>query len=141
MNGRAFWWNPPRSPEPKRNAPRDAPPRAAARERASAARKEYDAIFIEANVRPHSRTCTRASLAEEARAIAAHAAQRGSGRVGRSAAGRDLQPGAIALAVQAAIRHRHTKYDALLAQGADRAMAREAIRGEVEAILSRWRGP
>lgn len=115
----------------------DAAARAAARERTCAARKEYDAIFIEA-MSARIRELYPRIPGKEARAIAAHTAQRGSGRVGRSAAGRDLQPAAIALAVQAAIRHLHTKYDALLARGADRAMAREAIRGEVEAIVSRW---
>jgi hypothetical protein len=43
-----------------------------------------------------------------ARTIAAHAAVRGSGRVGRSAAGRALEPDAIELAVAAAVRHQET---------------------------------
>ena len=42
---------------------------------------------------------------ERAEAIARHAGLRGSGRVGRSAAGRDLEEEAIALAVIASIRH------------------------------------
>src|SRR5919108_1753145 len=55
--------------------------------------------------------------AERAEAIARHAALRGSGRVGRSAAGRAAEPHAIELAVIASIRHRETDYDALLMRG------------------------
>ena len=50
---------------------------------------------------------------EEARAIAAHTSVRGSGRVGRTSAGRALQEDALTAAVIAAIRHKHTPYDRL----------------------------
>lgn len=76
--------------------------------------------------------------AEEAHRIAAHTAQRGSGRVGRSAGGRALEPQAIDLAVRAWIRHQHTTYDTLLMQGTDRLSAREAIEPDVQRVLSRW---
>jgi hypothetical protein len=49
--------------------------------------------------------------ADRARAIALHAAVRGSGRVGRSAAGRALEPEPIELAVAAAVAHEDTRYD------------------------------
>src|ERR1700680_1406407 len=58
--------------------------------------------------------------AAEARAIASHTAQRGSGRVGRTATGRNLDEQALALAVAAGVRHRHTDYDSLLASRLDR---------------------
>jgi hypothetical protein len=77
---------------------------------------------------------------ERADAIAARAAQRGSGRVGRSAAGRALDPEALTLAVVASIRHEDTPYDELLMAGADRAEARERVRPDVEQVLERWRG-
>src|SRR5262245_16558744 len=48
-----------------------------------------------------------------AAAIARHAGTRGSGRVGRSAAGRALDEDAVTLAVIASIRHQDTGYDAL----------------------------
>ena len=76
----------------------------------------------------------------EARQIAAHAAERGSGRVGRSAAGRELDRNAITLAVIAHVRHVHTNYDSLLMRGVDRRDAREQIRGTLDKVLSRWRG-
>jgi hypothetical protein len=77
--------------------------------------------------------------ADRADAIAHHAALRGTGRIGRSAAGRAVEPHAIELAVIASIRHRDTAYDDLLMSGVDRADARERISHEVDAVLSRWR--
>jgi hypothetical protein len=75
---------------------------------------------------------------EEAHRIAGHTALRGSGRIGRSAAGRALEPEAIDLAVVAWIRHQHTAYDTLLMQGTDRPSAREMIRPEVLRVVSQW---
>lgn len=77
--------------------------------------------------------------APRAEAIARHAAARGSGRVGRSAAGRAVDPGAVELAVIASIRHQDTDYDELLMTGADRADARERVRDEVDRMLAQWR--
>ncbi|MBI4873813.1 MAG: DUF2293 domain-containing protein [Acidobacteria bacterium] len=76
----------------------------------------------------------------EALAIAAHTALRGSGRVGRTAAGRALDEGALTAAVIAAIRHRHTRYDELMMTGYDRIDARHAVHDAVEGVLDRWRG-
>ena len=73
--------------------------------------------------------------AERARAIAAHAAVRGSGRVGRSAGGRALEPDAIELAVAASVRHQDTRYDELLMSGLERAQARIEVRAEVAGVL------
>lgn len=73
--------------------------------------------------------------------IAEHTARRGSGRVGRTEAGRNLDESALALAVVAAIRHRHTRYDELLANGLDRVSARERIARAVGEIFATWRSP
>jgi hypothetical protein len=73
-----------------------------------------------------------------AQGIARHTAVRGSGRVGRSAAGRALEDRAIALAVVASIRHEDTRYDELLMTGLDRDDARERVREEVDAVLDHW---
>jgi hypothetical protein len=73
--------------------------------------------------------------------IAEHACRKHSGRVGRTAAAKELSPDAIRLAVIAHIRHVHTNYDELLARYADRDMARERIRGDVSAILADWQAP
>lgn len=74
-----------------------------------------------------------------AEAIAAHTALRGSGRVGRSAAGRALEESAIVSAVVASARHEDTEYDALLMAGVPRDEARARVRPVVDATLDRWR--
>jgi hypothetical protein len=71
--------------------------------------------------------------------IAAHTSVRGSGRVGRTAAGRALDEEALRGAVIAAIRHRHTPYDRLLMQGWDRMDARDAVRDDIDRVLDQWR--
>jgi hypothetical protein len=77
--------------------------------------------------------------AERARAIAAHASVRGSGRVGRSAAARALESEAIELAVSAAVRHHDTGYDELLMAGFERGEARAQVRDQVARVLDAWR--
>ncbi|WP_208883379.1 DUF2293 domain-containing protein [Streptomyces sp. PBH53] len=77
--------------------------------------------------------------ADRARAIAAHASVRGSGRVGRSAAGRALTEGAVISAVVAAVRHVDTPYDQLLMRGVPRHEARRRIAPAVESVLRTWR--
>jgi hypothetical protein len=77
--------------------------------------------------------------AERAEAIARHAAQPGSGRVGRSAAGQALGRDALELAVLASIRHQDTAYDQLLMAGVDRATARDRVHDQVNAVLDTWR--
>ncbi|WP_410654512.1 DUF2293 domain-containing protein [Amycolatopsis sp. lyj-112] len=76
---------------------------------------------------------------DRARAIAEHAGLRGSGRVGRSAAGRALAEQAVFLAVVASIRHLDTDYDDLLMAGVERQAARDRIHSAIEAVLDRWR--
>ncbi|HLY72794.1 MAG TPA: DUF2293 domain-containing protein [Planctomycetota bacterium] len=75
----------------------------------------------------------------EAKSIADHACRKYSGRVGRSQAAKDLEPKAIELAVQAHVRHVHTRYDALLAEGLEPREARPLIRGKIEDVLEHWR--
>ncbi|WP_367040742.1 DUF2293 domain-containing protein [Streptomyces sp. Je 1-332] len=78
---------------------------------------------------------------ERSLAIAEHASVRGSGRVGRSAAGRALSAVAVTAAVVAAVRHAETPYDRLLMSGVPRGEARRRIAPAVEAVLRAWQGP
>lgn len=78
---------------------------------------------------------------ERAVAIARHAASRGTGRVGRTAAARDLDPLVIELAVAASVRHRETRYDELLMAGMERVEARAQVQADVATILDGWRRP
>lgn len=71
-------------------------------------------------------------------AIAQHAALRGSGRVGRSAAARALDDRAITLAVVASVRHEDTDYDQLLMSGIPREDARDQVRPAIDRILGAW---
>ena len=76
-----------------------------------------------------------------AAAISRHTGTRGSGRVGRSAAGRALDPDAVTRAVVASVRHEDTTYDELLMAGVPREQARERIRNDIDRVLERWRRP
>jgi hypothetical protein len=102
-------------------------------ERRRAEDRRYVEDFARA-VRQHYPRCP----AGEARDIAEHACRRSSGRVGRTAAARALDPAAIRLAVAAHVRHAHTNYDELLACDQDRECAREEVRDQVTAVLRRW---
>jgi hypothetical protein len=77
--------------------------------------------------------------AQRAVAIAQHTGMRGSGRVGRSAAGRALDEDAIALAVVASVRHQDTGYDKLLMRGVPREVARERVAPDIDEVLAAWR--
>jgi hypothetical protein len=77
--------------------------------------------------------------ADRARDIAAHASVRGSGRVGRSAAGRALSETAVTSAVVASVRHLDTPYDQLLMSGVPRHEARRRIAAAVETTVRAWR--
>jgi hypothetical protein len=116
----------------------DADLRAKARAADAERRTEEDrrlTVLMTERIRELFRGCP----PEEAAAIAAHIAVRGSGRVGRTAEGRALGQGALTAAVKAAIRHRHSKYDRLLAQGMEREVARAVVQGDVEDVLTKWR--
>ncbi|QUQ72166.1 DUF2293 domain-containing protein [Kutzneria sp. CA-103260] len=76
--------------------------------------------------------------AERAEAIARHTALRGSGRVGRSAAGRALDERAVRHAVVASVRHEDTDYDALLMKGVPRQEARDQIWQRIDEMLTSW---
>lgn len=112
--------------------------RARRRERDELRRADEDVLFqakFAAAIRAQFRGCPTG----RAEAIAQHAAMRGSGRVGRSAAGRALEPDAIRLAVAASVRHIDTDYDELLMSGVGREAARDQVWERVEDVLQSWR--
>lgn len=77
---------------------------------------------------------------EEARSIAEHACEKHSGRVGRSAAAKELADDAISLAVRAHIRHQHTPYDQYLSDGLDRESSRRLVRSRIDEVEAEWSG-
>lgn len=116
----------------------DAPERAAARARAAVVRQDEDREFIAALTQAIQQRFP-GCPADEAQQIAEHAGLRSSGRVGRSAAGRELDGSAVDLAVIAHIRHTHTNYDELLMGGAERLDARGQVRKRIDQVLQSWR--
>jgi hypothetical protein len=116
----------------------DAERRERERDRRRSREAEIDQHFVSEFAR-QIRMHFPGSPAPEAKEIAEHACRKYSGRVGRSAAGKELDPNAIRLAVVAAVRHRFTNYDELLLGGYDRHEARAMVNPEVEALLENWR--
>ena len=70
--------------------------------------------------------------------IAEHACRKYSGRVGRSAAAKDLDEKAVRLAVAAHVRHTETNYDELLSSMIERHEARSLVRDTVSRVLCHW---
>jgi hypothetical protein len=108
------------------------------RERDQLRRKAEDAVFQERVAAEIARLFP-GCPERRAEQIARHTGQRGSGRVGRSAAGRGLDDNAITLAVVASVRHEDTEYDQLLMAGVPRIEAREQVRSAVDQVLDLWR--
>ncbi|GAB3199713.1 hypothetical protein GCM10027062_17130 [Nocardioides hungaricus] len=116
----------------------DEDARARRRERDRERRAEQDVDLV-ARLAEEIRLAFPGCPAERAEAVARHATVRGSGRIGRSAAGRSLDPEAVTLAVVASVRHHDTAYDELLMSGVERGEARRQVRPNVEAVLAAWR--
>ena len=116
----------------------DAEARTRRRERDKIRRADLDAEF-QARMAMEIRRLFPGCPAGRATEIAEHAGERGSGRVGRSAAGRALDEHAITLAVVAAVRHRDTGYDSLLMAGLSRDEARERVLPAIDEVLAGWR--
>ncbi len=116
----------------------DADVRARRRERDHSRRAVEDVRFqseFAAAIREQFPGCP----VDRAEAIALHAAARGSGRVGRTAAGRALDADAVRLAVVASVRHVDTDYDTLLMSGVDRESARTQVEQRVDDVVNAWR--
>jgi hypothetical protein len=115
----------------------DAEARQLARERAAERRQELDAEYVEKFARRVGELFPGCPAAEQ-RAIAEHACQKYSGRVGRSAAAKELEAEAVELAVRAHVRHTHTRYDELLSRGVARGEARAVVADLVAQCLEEW---
>ncbi|MEZ0073860.1 DUF2293 domain-containing protein [Planotetraspora sp. GP83] len=102
-------------------------------------RRAHEDIEFQARMAAEIRRLFPGCPPERAEAIALHAAVRGSGRVGRTAAARVLDENAITLAVVASVRHLDTDYDSLLMSGVPRMAARDQIRPRIDQVLTGWR--
>jgi hypothetical protein len=117
----------------------DAEVRRLARERAAGRRQELDAEYVEKFARRVGDLFP-GCPGDEQRAIAEHACRKYSGRIGRSAAAKELEARAVELAVRAHARHAHTRYDELMSRGVSRGDARELVAGLVAKRLEQWAG-
>ena len=95
--------------------------------------KEYVAAFTEAVMRQFP-----GCPLSEASEIAAHACTRSSGRVGRTAAAKELNAEKVRLAVIAHVRHLHTNYDSIIERTHDKRGSRAKIKDNVTAVLQAW---
>ncbi|HMB31093.1 MAG TPA: DUF2293 domain-containing protein [Desulfohalobiaceae bacterium] len=71
--------------------------------------------------------------------IAEHACRKYTGRIGRTAAAKELAKEAINLAVIAHIRHVETEYDDLILSGFDRISARTKVDDQIQEIFEQWK--
>jgi hypothetical protein len=110
--------------------------RARAAVRREAEEREYLAAFT-ARVKTLFPGCP----TSEAREIGAHACEKHSGRVGRTAAAKELEDEMVRLAVVAHVRHLHTSYDQIIARTRDKRGSRDRIRHDVAAVLRQWEQP
>ncbi len=117
----------------------DAEVRALRRQREAERRADLDVEFVREFVRQVRKRYPRCP-AGEARKIAEQACLKYSGRVGRSQAAKRFEPQALDLAVAAHLRHRHSDYDRLLAEGRDRFEARREVGPSLANLLERWSG-
>ncbi len=117
----------------------DAELRKRRQERERLKREEMDREYVNKFAREIRKMFPNMPSSEEIK-IAQYACMKYSGRIGRSALAKSLEPKAIELAVIAHIRHNYTNYDELLMAGLDRSLARDEVREEVEKILNEWKG-
>jgi hypothetical protein len=117
----------------------DAEARRLARERAAERRQAHDAEYLATFAKRVGDLFPGCPGAEQ-RAIAEHACQKYSGRIGRSAEAMELDASAVDLAVRAHVRHVHTGYDELLTRGVAREDARARVAASVAECLDAWQG-
>jgi hypothetical protein len=115
----------------------DADQRARRQMRAAERREQLDEVFV-AKVTAALRSQFPGCPADESAQIAEWTCLRGSGRVGRTSAAKELDPQALRLAMIAHIRHNHTLYVELLMQHGDRFLAREQVREAIHRVLTKW---
>ncbi|MFW6042556.1 MAG: DUF2293 domain-containing protein, partial [Chloroflexota bacterium] len=104
----------------------DADLRARRQEREAARRAELDREYVEQFAQAVRTQFPRCPPGRET-VIAEHACRKYSGRIGRSAAAKQLDQDAVRMAVVAHIRHAETEYDRLLARGCERWDARGLV--------------
>ncbi len=115
----------------------DADLREARRRREAIRNEQLDQKFVAAFASKIRKRYPKSPSAVETR-VAEHACAKYSGRVGRTAAAKALEPETVDLAVQAHVRHELTDYDDHLSAGMERREARALVGRDVARILREW---
>ena len=117
----------------------DAEKRAKANAMASVKRAEEDKIYIAAFSKAIRKRYPNCPKGRE-KAIAEHACEKYSGRVGRTADAKQFDATMIDLAVEAHIRHTETDYDNQFNKGKSKRVIRLEVKLDIHSVLSRWKG-
>ena len=115
----------------------DEKDRALKNEKAAVVRAAQDKIYIEEfskAIREFYPNCPKSR--EEA--IAKHACEKHSGRVGRSAKAKEFDKSMIDLAVEAHVRHQETNYDSQFGAGKTKRAIRSDVKQDITSVLRKW---
>ncbi len=115
----------------------DAKKRAMKNEKAAIKRIAEDKIYVEAfsvAIRERYPNCPK----NREVAIAKHACEKYSGRVGRTANAKQFDGEMIDLAVEAHIRHKETNYDSQFNKGITKRAIRSNVKQDITKILHKW---
>lgn len=116
----------------------DAEERLVKNEKAAILRAEQDKVYIKEfskAIRERYPNCPK----NREVAIATHACEKYSGRVGRTAKAKEFDAAMIDLAVEAHIRHQETNYDSQFGQGKRKRQIRSEVKQDITLILRKWR--
>lgn len=111
--------------------------RAAKNQKAAVVRAEQDKEYIKAfaiAIRKRYPNCP----PKREIAIAQHACEKYSGRVGRTASAKQFDNDMIDLAVEAHIRHKETNYDQQFKTGKTKRTIRADVKGKIDAVIRKW---
>lgn len=122
----------------KQECDADEEKRAIKNKKAAIVRAEADKVYIEEfgkAIRKQYPSCP----PEREYAIASHACEKYSGRVGRTAAAKQFSVEKIDLAVEAHIRHTETNYDLQFGKGKRKKEIRSDLKETITKIMWSWR--
>lgn len=118
---------------------KDEKERALKNEKAAVVRAEKDKIYIaefSKAIRHFYPNCPK----NREVAIAKHACEKYSGRVGRTAKAKEFDKKMIDLAVEAHIRHAETNYDNQFGKGKTKRAIRSDVKQDISVVLRKWGG-
>lgn len=122
----------------KKECAADETKRAISNEKAAVKRAADDVIYIATFAKSIKKRYPNCPVNREV-AIAQHACEKHSGRVGRTAHAKQFDANMIDLAVEAHIRHTETDYDNQFNRGKTKRTIRSEVKQDITSILNKWR--